>query len=402
MSGGVDSSVSAYLLKSQGYEVHAVYMHNWDAHQDTQGRACTSDKDWMDVQAVCRHMNIPPENVHLVDFVKEYWIDVFEPALRDYALGKTPNPDIACNRYIKFGKLFERFRDQADWVATGHYARLSEDRAANPWLLKAADPSKDQTYFLHQVAPSTLRRTMFPVGALSKSRVKEIAREIGLSTASKKESMGICFVGKKTIFGEFLESFVPQQPGRLVTLSGAVKGHHRGLGYFTIGQGARIPGQSAKWYVAKKDARSNDVTVVRGWGHPALYARRATVAEWNWIPSVPAVLRGVSGPGSASGSAPGSGSGQQPSLRAHAAHRYHEPLVGCTIHPNPSPSPPDPGSTDSYIVEFDQPQRGVAEGQWIVVYDGERCLGGGTVTQVGESEFERSGGYEAGLNESID
>ncbi|KXS19314.1 5-methylaminomethyl-2-thiouridylate-methyltransferase [Gonapodya prolifera JEL478] len=365
MSGGVDSSVAAFLLQSQGYDVHAVYMHNWEA-RDAGGRACTSEQDWQDVQAVCRHLGIASQNVQRVDFVKDYWTDVFEPTLQDYAAGRTPNPDIACNSYIKFGKLFDRFADQFDWIATGHYARIELDTDGNPRLLKAVDPSKDQTYFLHQVSPSILRQTLFPVGDLYKSRVKEIAAEIGLPTASKKESMGICFVGKRKQFGEFLEEYLEQKSGRFVTLDGSVKGEHRGLSYFTVGQCARLPGEAEKWYVAKKDMLTGDITVVNGWYHPALLARSAIVSSWNWIPQAPTTLS----------SSP---------LRAQAAHRYHESLSGCSVYSIPSTND---HLEVRYAIEFDVPQRAVAEGQWIVLYDGDVCLGGGTIVDVGPSVFQ--------------
>ncbi|CAG8440527.1 4017_t:CDS:2 [Acaulospora colombiana] len=252
MSGGVDSSVSAYLLQRQGFTVEGVYMRNWDI-ADEKGE-CTSDQDWRDVQMVCDQLRIPCKQV---DFTKEYWVHVFVKMIEDYESGVTPNPDITCNRKIKFGWFLDRCfssiseRDKGlTWIATGHYVQSETTDSGRTKLLRGADPTKDQSYFLSTVHEEKLRNVIFPVGHLPKAEVKEIARKARLVVASKRESMGICFVGKKKTFSKFLEQYLVSKPGDVKTLDGVVIGQHNGQFAYTIGQRARIH-DKCKGLVAK-------------------------------------------------------------------------------------------------------------------------------------------------------
>ncbi|KAI9098168.1 tRNA methyl transferase [Phlyctochytrium arcticum] len=283
MSGGVDSSVSAHLLLQQGYHVTGVFMRNWD-ERDERG-VCPSEDDWRDVQRVCKQLNISCQRV---DFCKEYWINVFDHFITDLARGHTPNPDIACNQAIKFGAFFDRFaagNEGADYIATGHYARVQRQNDGSVHLVRAVDPVKDQTYYLSTVPEASLTRTLFPIGGYHKSDIKRIARDNGLEAiADRRESMGICFIGKRD-FGDFVDEYIAPKPGSIVSLDGQRKGHHHGMTRFTIGQRARISGETERWYVVEKDMASNTIYVAPGPTHPALFRSEVVVNDWTWINS---------------------------------------------------------------------------------------------------------------------
>ncbi|MFE8071619.1 tRNA 2-thiouridine(34) synthase MnmA [Marinobacteraceae bacterium S3BR75-40.1] len=347
MSGGVDSSVSAVLLKEQGYQVEGLFMKNWDEDDGTE--YCTAMADLADAEAVCERIGI---QLHTASFAAEYWDRVFEHFLAEYSAGRTPNPDILCNKEIKFRAFLDyAVTLGADFIATGHYARrrLTEDGAQ---LLKGLDTNKDQSYFLHAVSGERIARTLFPVGELEKHRVREIAEAHGLVTADKKDSTGICFIGERK-FKDFLKQYLPAQPGRIETPEGQDIGRHEGLMYHTIGQrqGLGIGGLAEfgdePWYVAEKDLERNVLIAVQGKDHPLLYSRSLYTQEVDWI------------------------AGHAPKLpyRCHAKTRYRQPDQACTVEAEGS----------GYRVTFDQPQRAVTPGQSVVFYDGEVCLGGGVI-----------------------
>ncbi|CEP18931.1 hypothetical protein [Parasitella parasitica] len=346
MSGGVDSSVSAALLKKQGYHVRGIYMRNWDT-SDEKG-VCTSREDWQDVQKVCQRLEIDCEHV---DFVKEYWNDVFEKTLDDYARGLTPNPDIACNSFIKFGALLDRIPEDA-WFATGHYCR-----SVNGRLLRGRERNKDQSYYLSSVPEEALSRTIFPLGEVeSKSTVKQLAQELGLhNIASKKESMGICFVGQRRRFAEFLEQYIDQPPGPVVNLdNGQLIGQHQGLFGYTIGQASRICHGSDKWFVAQKIMSENKLVCVAGSNHPALFHNGCIARDWIWIHHDPP--KGFDG-----------------SMLVDAQIRYRQSPEKAILSLQPD---------GQYSVRFMNPIRAIARGQQVVVWDQDWCLGGGVIDQV--------------------
>ncbi|KAI9004710.1 5-methylaminomethyl-2-thiouridylate-methyltransferase [Gaertneriomyces semiglobifer] len=353
MSGGVDSSVSALLLQRDGYHVEGVYMRNWD-ERDEKG-ICPSDQDFNDVQEVCRTLDIPCQKV---DFSKEYWINVFEDFIAEVDAGRTPNPDVSCNREIKFGAFFEKYVGEdgkrADFIATGHYAQICRNGVTQ--LIRGVDRNKDQTYYLYNVSHRALQRTIFPIGHLLKSHVKRIAQEHGLHVARKAESMGICFVGKRK-YGEFLGNYIEHKPGPFLTLDGAQKGIHKGIARYTLGQKARIPGESQKWYVAEKDIGRNALYIVPGINHPALYRSNVRVTKWSWI------------------------AGHEPAdmlhsqMRVVVKYRYRGELVPCWLKSE--------DAEGCYSLCFDEPQWGLARGQHVVAYVGDACLGGGVIDQLG-------------------
>jgi tRNA-specific 2-thiouridylase len=349
MSGGVDSSVSALLLKEQGYEVIGVFMKNWD-DTDEHGR-CTADEDAEDVRRVCDQIGIP---YYTVNFEKQYWNKVFEYFLDEYRKGRTPNPDVMCNREIKFGDFLNKALDLgADYIATGHYARIGR-ADGQIRLLRGVDPNKDQTYFLHALNQSQLARTLFPIGHLEKPKVREIAEAAGLATARKKDSTGVCFIGERN-FKQFLSNYLPATPGDIRTLDGEFKGRHDGLMYYTLGQrqglGIGGSGTGEPWFVADKDLRNNVLYVVQGEKHPALYSHGLSASGLNWIGGEP-----PSGP-----------------FRCTAKFRYRQPDQGVTLTVHSD------GTCD---VRFDEPQRAVTPGQSVVFYDGEVCLGGAVIDKV--------------------
>ncbi|GAA5919643.1 hypothetical protein JCM1841_005201, partial [Sporobolomyces salmonicolor] len=267
MSGGVDSSVAARLLLEQGYDVAPIYMRNWETLDESSGSGgCEWEKDWADVQQICQD-NLGGLKPELIDLSREYWQEVFEPALERWAAGVTPNPDVTCNQRIKFKALPDRLlsRDPSAWIATGHYARLlpSPLDPSEPSLHRAAFLSKDQSHYLSTSPLPGLRRTLFPLGAFaSKDDVRDLAHKWGMHTKDKKESMGICFVGVRKGFSGFLDSYIPPAPGDIEDANGRVVGHHRGLWRYTVGEGARLGGFPEKQFVARKDAERNVVVVV--------------------------------------------------------------------------------------------------------------------------------------------
>ena len=352
MSGGVDSSVAAMLLKRQGYEVIGVFMKNWDDTDET-GR-CTAEEDAEDVRRVCGQLDIP---CYTVNFEKQYYEKVFEYFLAEYRRGRTPNPDVMCNREIKFGDFLAKATDLgADFLATGHYARLDRTADGRVRLLRGADPEKDQTYFLCALTQEQLARAMFPIGHLKKREVRQMALDAGLATARKKDSTGICFIGERN-FREFLSRYLPAQPGEIRTPDGEVKGVHHGLMYYTIGQrqglGIGGSGNGKPWFVADKDLERNILIVVQGDDHPLLYSKSLTASGVNWIDGRQMDI------------------GQ--SIRCTAKFRYRQPDQGVRVTRT---------DDDAWLVEFDQPQKAVTPGQAVVFYDGEECLGGGTIESV--------------------
>ncbi len=347
MSGGVDSSVSALLLLQQGYQVEGLFMKNWDEDDGTE--YCTAKEDMADAQAVCDKLGI---HLHSANFAAEYWDNVFEHFLEEYKAGRTPNPDILCNREIKF-KAFLEYAQMlgADMIATGHYVRRGE-RDGHTVLLKGLDPNKDQSYFLHQVGEEELKLTLFPVGELEKPEVRRLAEEHGLITHNKKDSTGICFIGERR-FSDFLKQYLPAQPGKIETPDGDVIGDHQGLMYYTIGQrqGLGIGGlkdyPEEPWFAAAKDLDRNVLIAVQG-RHPLLFADWLHAGDIFWI----------------SGEAP------ELPLRCKAKVRYRQSDQGCTV---------EASEEGGYKVVFDQPQRAVTPGQSVVLYLDDLCLGGGVI-----------------------
>lgn len=356
MSGGVDSSVAALLLREQGYRVEGLFMKNWDEDDGTE--YCTAKADLADAQAVCDRIGI---HLHTANFAAEYWDRVFEHFLAEYKAGRTPNPDILCNKEIKF-KAFLDYAIElgADFIATGHYARIGK-LASNSRgqltaeLLKGLDPNKDQSYFLHAVSGEQFAKTLFPVGELPKSRVRDIAKAHDLITHDKKDSTGICFIGERR-FKDFLQQYLPAQPGVIETVDGRAIGNHHGLMYHTIGQrqGLGIGGlQNAgdePWYVVEKDLARNVLIVAQGSDHPRLLKRALALSQIHWI------------------------SGEIPALplRCRAKTRYRQPDQDCVLT-----------KTDSgYRLDFDEAQRAITPGQSAVLYLDDLCLGGGVIEQA--------------------
>ena len=346
LSGGVDSAVSAWLLKEQGYRVSGLFMVNWT--EDEEGY-CTAAEDFQSARSVCEELQIP---LHRVDFSAEYRDRVFEHFLADYRAGKTPNPDVLCNREVKFQPFREHaLRLGADFVATGHYARL-EHREDGPHLLRAVDDNKDQTYFLSTVAAGHFDRVLFPVGSLTKPKVREIALSAGLPNHRRKDSTGICFIGERR-FSAFLSNYLPARPGPIEDDSGARIGEHSGLMFYTLGQrrglaiGGRRGAREAPWYVVAKEAGQNILIVSQQADHPRLMATRVAASPFHW-------LRAPAATGTA--------------LQARIRHR--QPLQDCVIEST---------SASSLTVIFQRPQRAAVAGQYLVLYQGEECLGGGEI-----------------------
>lgn len=381
MSGGVDSSVSAFLLKRQGMAVEGLYMHNWDS-RDEDG-TCPSERDWKDVQRACTHLEIPCRRV---DLVKDYWTEVFDPMIQGYSRGWTPNPDVMCNRHIKFGRLLELLdKDLADgttFLATGHYARLRRSEDGKTELLRAVDETKDQSYFLSSLSEKQLQNVVFPLGSLLKKDVKRIAVEEAKMPwlLERKESMGICMVGKRKSFGEFIGGYLeearhsddlrpvfvlgsdPSGSKPIRALNGA---RHNGFWHYTIGQAARIPGLARRHYVAHKVLDYDALVLVPSMEHEALMRRTLTIRDWRWV-SEP----------------PNSGSGIP--FRISAQKGYHQEFLPATIITYPSRH--HAGTMDA-VVELDTPVLSAALGQWLVAYDGDKVLGGGMITELGPWEW---------------
>lgn len=346
MSGGVDSSVAALRLKEMGYEVIGIFMKNWD-DTDEDG-ICTATEDYNDVIKVCNQIGIP---YFAVNFEKLYWDKVFTYFLDEYQAGRTPNPDVMCNKEIKFKAFLEHaFNVGADYVATGHYARL-EKSDGRVELLRGVDESKDQTYFLNQLSSEQLERVLFPLGEIEKSDVRKMAMEAGLATATKKDSTGICFIGERD-FKEFLSTYLPAQPGEMQTLDGEVKGKHDGLMYYTIGQrqGLGIGGAGEPWFVCGKNLEQNVLYVCQGFHNDALYSTALKAVDVNFI-----------NPPNTS------------TFTCTAKFRYRQPDRDVTV---------ERINERDYMVTFNNHERAITPGQAVVFYDGDVCLGGGTIDKV--------------------
>lgn len=348
ISGGVDSSVAALLLKQQGYEVEALFMKNWD--EKLADGACIWESDAEDAMLVCDKLDIP---FNTVDLTIDYWQRVFSDFLQEYKNGRTPNPDILCNQEVKF-KAFLEFAVKlgADKIATGHYARINTSDRYH-LLLKGTDSNKDQSYFLCRLNQKQLGLALFPIGHLRKPEVRRLAAEAGLLTHDKKDSTGICFVGERP-FRDFLSRYIPVNKGPIKSLDGIIIGEHQGIQFYTLGQrqglgigGVRGAGDEP-WYVVSKDIETNTLVVAQGHDHPMLFSRQLTAFNLHWIrghpPATPYACR--------------------------AKTRYRQSDQECVIELT---------NTDTAAVSFKMPQRAVTPGQYIVFYDGEICLGGGVI-----------------------
>ncbi|MYN14740.1 tRNA 2-thiouridine(34) synthase MnmA [Pusillimonas sp. TS35] len=357
MSGGVDSSVTAWLLKQQGYDVLGLFMKNWEDDDDSE--YCSTRQDWLDAASVADVVGV---DIEAVNFAAEYKDRVFADFLREYSAGRTPNPDVLCNAEIKFKAFLDHAMSLgAEHIATGHYARvrtLDTPEGRQYQLLKALDQSKDQSYFLHRLNQDQLSRTLFPLGEIPKTKVREIAREIGLPNAAKKDSTGICFIGERP-FREFLNRYLPTKPGPIKTPEGIVVGEHQGLSFYTLGQRKglgiggvkgrqRDDGTADAWYTARKDLAANTLYVVQGHDHPWLLSAKLQAHDASWI----------------AGRAPAEGG-------YGAKTRYRQSDAPCML------VAADDGG---FTLNFSQHQWAVTPGQSAVLYDGDVCLGGGIIT----------------------
>lgn len=349
MSGGVDSSVAAALLKEQGYNVIGLFMHNWE--EDDEDGCCTAAQDWEDVKRVCNKLNIP---YYSVNFAKEYMDRVFSYFLKEYGAGRTPNPDVLCNREIKFGPFLDyALKLGADYIATGHYCDIEHKDSVHR-LLKAKDQNKDQTYFLNQLNQKQLEKVLFPLGQMEKPDVRKIAEKYGFVTAEKKDSTGICFIGERK-FRQFLKTYIPAKAGDIVDMNGNVVGRHEGVMYYTLGQrrGLNVGGvkgtEGGRWFVVDKDVKNNRLIVSQGDESP-LMSKALVTYNVNWIPSQP----------------------KEKEFECYAKFRYRQTdqKVKVTIEPN------------RIYVQFKEPQRAVTPGQFVVFYTETACLGGGIIEEV--------------------
>ncbi|KZT70089.1 5-methylaminomethyl-2-thiouridylate-methyltransferase [Daedalea quercina L-15889] len=374
MSGGVDSSVTAKLLSDKDYDLSAIFMKNWDTRDESgTDQGCEWEKDWEDVQRVCRKLDMPCK---MVDLSRQYWNRVFAPCLQMWEQGQTPNPDVWCNKEVKFGALMDQLANGDCWLATGHYADKAwitphfeglepsvGNSALRPTLIRPKDRAKDQTYYLSAIPEESLARALFPLAPYTKSEVRELAQKADLPTAARPESQGICFVGQKRRFDKWLSEYIPPSPGPFVSLeTGETIGHHEGLWHFTMCQKARIRGLAKKAYVARKDLERNIIYVVPGADHPALYSKGlvATKFQWIWRDSPPSSIDTDSG------------------FRCRVQYGYRTPDVACTVRRWVTSLDPQ---TDDLRVEFDEPRKDIAPGQIAVVLDGERVLGCGTIME---------------------
>lgn len=352
MSGGVDSSVSAYLLQQQGYHVEALFMKNWE-EDDTQ-EYCAAAVDLADAQSVCDKLNI---KLHTINFAAEYWDNVFEYFLQEYKAGRTPNPDIMCNKEIKFKAFLEFAVEElgADFIATGHYAQSVEQNGQYQ-MLRGHDNNKDQSYFLYTLSHAHLAKTLFPVGGLEKSKVREIATQLGLDTAAKKDSTGICFIGERK-FNDFLSQYLPAQPGTILSTEGEVLGEHQGLMFYTLGQrkGIGIGGlknsSEDPWYVVDKDLENNQLIVGQGATHPRLMSTGLIANQLHWVDRT--TCKGM----------------ENVTIKT----RYRQQDVPCSI---------EYIDDDTVKVLFEAPMAAVTPGQSAVFYRGDVCLGGGIIDQL--------------------
>ncbi len=349
MSGGVDSSVAALLLKQQGHDVVGLFMKNWEDDDDDE--YCSTRQDLIDAVSVADTIGI---DIEAVNFAAEYKDRVFAEFLREYQAGRTPNPDVLCNAEIKFKAFLDHaIKLGADWIATGHYARVDETDGQFR-LLKGVDPGKDQSYFLHRLNQYQLSRTMFPLGGMLKSQVRTMALQNGLPNHAKKDSTGICFIGERP-FREFLSRYLPRNPGPMVTPEGNQVGEHHGLMYYTLGQrqglgiGGKAAGSGDPWFVAGKDMTRNELVVVQGHDHPALLQRKLSAEDASWV----------------EGSPPTDGNG------VAAKTRYRQTDAPCAFAHAPDAA---------FELDFEEPQWAVTPGQSAVVYRGDVCLGGGIIS----------------------
>jgi len=348
MSGGVDSSVAALLLKQQGYDVVGVFMKNWE--EDGDDGVCTAEEDWNDVRQVCETIGIP---YYAVNFAQEYWDRVFSYFLDEYRAGRTPNPDVLCNREIKF-KAFLDFAMQlgASKMATGHFVQTNERGE----LLRGADPNKDQSYFLYMLHDEQLKKAMFPVGHMTKAEVRRIAEEHGLINSKKKDSTGVCFIGERR-FKTFLQEFLPAQPGDMVAPDGQVVGHHDGLMYYTLGQrrglGIGGCGDGRSWFAIGKDLEKNQLLVAQGEDHPMLYSTLCIAGGVTWVSDAPI------------------GIGETLHCTCKYRYRQADGPVEATLQPD-----------GKLMIRSLEPQRAVTPGQSAVLYLGERCIGGAVVEEI--------------------
>lgn len=351
MSGGVDSAVSALLLKEQGYDVVGVFMKNWDdSEQDT---ACPAEEDYDDVRSVCEKIGIP---YYTVNFENEYWERVFQYFLEEYRRGRTPNPDVLCNKEIKFAAFLDFAKKAgADYLATGHYARLAREGGVT-YLKKGLDAGKDQSYFLCMLSQGQLERALFPIGDMQKADVRKIAEEAGLTVAKKKDSTGICFIGERK-FKEFLQTYLPANPGDMKTLDGKVVGRHDGLMYYTLGQrrgldiGGSKDGTGERWFVVDKDMENNVLVVCQGAESELLYSRALVMSGMSFI----------------------SGGEDKKGFECAAKVRYRQ---------SDQQAHAEKLGDGVYRVTFEEKQRAVTPGQYCVLYDGDVCLGGGVIDEI--------------------
>ena len=356
MSGGVDSSVAAILLKEQGYDVIGVFMKNWE-EKDENG-VCMAEEDYKDVITVAEQLEIP---YYSVNFVKEYWDKVFTYFLDEYKRGRTPNPDVMCNKEIKFRAFLDyAMKLGADYVATGHYARIIHEEVEDEngkriksTMLRGVDDNKDQTYFLCQLSQEQLEKVLFPLGEYTKPQIREIAEKYNLATAKKKDSTGICFIGERD-FNKFLSQYLPAKGGNIVNTQGKVLGHHNGLMYYTIGQrkgigiGNTKEGTGKPWFVVDKDLEKNELIVTQG-DNSVLYSKGLIATDFNFINEV------------------------QFPLECTVKFRYRQKDTKAVINKL---------DENEYEVIFDEPQKAVTLGQIVVAYDGEVCLGGGVIDKI--------------------
>jgi tRNA-specific 2-thiouridylase len=364
MSGGVDSSVTAWLLKEQGYDVVGLFMKNWE--DDDDGEYCSTRQDWIDVVSVADLIGI---DVEAVNFAAEYKDRVFAEFLREYSAGRTPNPDVLCNAEIKFKAFLDHAMSLgAQTIATGHYARVRQNGPSGRFeLLKAKDHTKDQSYFLHRLNQAQLSKTLFPLGEIPKTKVREIAEQIGLPNAKKKDSTGICFIGERP-FRDFLNRYLPTQPGPMKTPDGNVIGEHIGLAFYTFGQrkgiglGGSKEGSGEPWFVAGKDIASNTLYVVQGHDHPWLLSHSLSAGNTSWVAGEPPTEGFACG----------------------AKTRYRQADAACTFttmdlvggHAGPG----------YFGLDFDAAQWAVTPGQSAVLYDGDVCLGGGIIEHAATAQ----------------
>ena len=346
MSGGVDSSVAALITKLQGYRVLGLFMKNWD--ETNPDGTCSADDDYQDVIKVCEKLDVP---YYSVNFVKEYWDGVFTEFLEDYKKGYTPNPDVLCNREIKFKVFYQKAKLLgADFLATGHYCQVKDGQ-----LLKAVDQNKDQTYFLYAVEKSVFKDVLFPIGHLPKPKVRELAEKFDLATKAKKDSTGICFIGERN-FKDFLSQYVEGQKGNFVNMNGKVLGLHDGVSFYTLGQrkGMGIGGPGEAWFVVAKNFQKNEVILAQGLDHPGLYSDGLTAIELNWLTDMPETFR------------------------CTAKVRYRQQEQKCTVTKD----------NNQLRVVFDEPQRAMTPRQSVVFYLNEKCVGGGIISEIAPTYSE--------------